>query len=91
MKISTECENFKLSKLKFYTVEILGSKMKIPVMTGDELRSLRKKRLGLTQTQIGRVLGVSTGQVCILEQREILPPLYALAVMQLEKIHRDAA
>lgn len=65
--------------------------MQVPVMTGDELRILRKKRLRLTQTEIGKVLGVSTGQICLIEQREVVPPLYALAALQLEMMHREAA
>lgn len=67
--------------------------MLIPPVTGEKLKEIRKRRLGLTQAQLGRVLDVSNWQICQLERRgEVpIPPLYALAVAQLEKMHREAA
>lgn len=62
----------------------------IIAMKGRDVRDMRK-RLGLTQKELARLIDRSHRQIVILEKAEELPTVYALAMRQLEALVADAA
>lgn len=53
-------------------------------MTGEELRT-RRKRLGVTQTELAKMLGVTGNTIARWERDEVAPPsLLGLALEALE-------
>lgn len=65
--------------------------METPVLTGPDLKFRRKKKLAMTQGELAAVLGCSKNHICNLEQLVRVPPMVALAVLQLEAMNREAA
>ena len=59
-------------------------------MSGEEFRAVRKD-LKKTQAEIAEKLGCTRQHICDLEDRIIVPPYMALAIRQLERMHREAA
>jgi DNA-binding XRE family transcriptional regulator len=54
-------------------------------MTGQELRALRK-RLGMRQGDLGALLRCTRQQIGILENRDEVPHLYALAIQRVADV-----
>lgn len=54
-----------------------------PTMSGHDFR-WRRHRLGLKQQELADTMNVTRQWIGILEKRETVPPLYALAIIALE-------
>lgn len=62
----------------------------IEQISGEDFRK-RRKALGMTQSELGRELGVTRQYIGMIENEILVPKMVSLAFLKLENLYRAAA